>query len=230
VSTLMVNPIIYGNVPYDPIKDFAPITLVGVSHFMLLVHPSVPAKDARELIALIKASPGKYSYASSGIGTTPHLLGEMLRLSFGLDLVHVPFKGSGGATSSTLAGDTPIYFASPSVAAQYVKQGSLRALAVTNRTRLPDFPDVPTVSEMGLPGEDADTIVGLLVPSGTPTPIIDLLHAEVAKIVAMPEVQERFAAIGLEPVLGTPAEFAARIEEEIARWSKVIRDAKIRSD
>jgi tripartite-type tricarboxylate transporter receptor subunit TctC len=228
VSTLMVNPSLYASVPYDPIKDFAPVTLVGVSHFMLLVHPSVPAKDARELVALIKANPGKYNYASPGVGTTPHLLGEMLRVVFGLDLVHVPFKGGGSAISSTLAGDTPIIFATPAIAGQYVKQGALRALAVTNKIRLPALPDVPTVSEVGLPGEDADTIVGMLVPAGTPRGIIDLLQREIAKIVAMPDVQERFAAMGIEPVADTPEEFGTHIKEEIARWDRVIRDANLK--
>lgn len=230
VSTLMVNPMIYPNVPYDPINDFAPISLVGVSYFVLVVNPAVPAKTAGELVTLVRSTPGKYNFASTGIGTTPHLLGELLKLSFGLDLVHVPFNGAGPATNATLAGSTPIYFATPVVAVPYVEQGSLRALAVTSRKRLPVLPDVPTVAEVGLPGEGADTIMGALAPAGTPRRIIDVLHREIVSAIAMPDVKERFAALGFEPVGNTPEEFAAYIKADIARWGKVIHDAKLKGE
>jgi tripartite-type tricarboxylate transporter receptor subunit TctC len=230
MSTLMVNPMIFAKVPYDPIKDFAPITLMGVSHFVLVVNPSVPARNAQELIALIKANPGKYNFASPGIGTTPHLLGELLRLTFDLDLVHVPFNGGPPATNAVLAGTTPIFFALPSLAIPLVKEGKLRALAVTNKVRSKDLPDVPTVAEAGLPGEGADTIMGAVVPTGTRKEIIDVLHREIARIIAMPDVKERFEVLGFEPVGNTPGEFGAYIKEEIARWGKVIRDANIRSE
>lgn len=229
-STLMVNPMIHTSVQYDPIRDFAPVSLLGVSYFVLVVNPQVPARNAAELIALIKASPGKYNFASPGLGTTPHLLGELLRLTFDLDLIHVPFNGAGPAINSTLAGSTPIYFASPTTALQLAKQGKLRALAVTSKTRLTELPDVPTAAEAGLPGEGADTIVGVVVPTGTPKEIVDALHREISKIVAAPDVKERFAALGVEPVSNTPEEFGAYIKAEIARWGKVIRDAKIRSE
>ena len=230
VSTLMVNPMIYAKVLYDPIRDFAPVTLLGVSHFVLVVNPSVPATDARELMAVIKANPGKYNFASGGLGTTPHLLGELLRISFDLNLVHVPFNGGGPAISATLAGSTPIMFAPPLHAVPHVKEGKLRALAVTSKARLADLPDVPTVAELGLPGEGADTMIGVLVPAGTPRAIVDVLHREISKITAMPDVKERFATLGLEPVGNTPEEFGAYINAEIERWGKVIRDAKIRSE
>ena len=212
------------------VKDFAPISVVGVNHFVLVAHPSVPVKDARELIALIKANPGKYNFASFGIGTTPHLLGELLRLTFGLDLVHVHFNGAPPATNATLAGSTPILFASPSLAVPLVQQGKLRALAVTSKTRWAQLPDVPTVAEAGLPGEGADTMVGLLAPAGTSRAIIDLLHGENSKIIAMADVRERMIAMGYEPVSTTPEEFSAYIKTEIARWGTVIRDANIRSE
>jgi tripartite-type tricarboxylate transporter receptor subunit TctC len=227
VSTLMVNPLIYAKVPYDPIRDFAPITLLGVSNFVLVVNPQVPAKDAAGLMALIRANPGKYNFASPGFGTTPHLLGELLRISLDLDLVHVPFNGGGPAINSTLAGSTPILFSPPSIAIPLVEAGRLRALAVTSKERLAELPDVPTVAEAGLPGEGADTMVGVLVPAGTPREIIDLLHREIIKITAMPDVRERFAAFGLTPASNTPEEFGAYIKAEIARWGKVIHDGNI---
>jgi tripartite-type tricarboxylate transporter receptor subunit TctC len=229
MSTLIVNPMIFPTVPFDPIKDFAPVTLIGLSHFVLIVHQSVAAKDGRELVALIKANPGKYSFASPGIGTTPHLLGELLRLTFDLDLVHVPFNGGPAATNAVLAGSTPIFFAMPSLAVPLIREGKVRPLAVTSKTRLTDLPDVPTLAEAGLPGDGADTIMGAVVPAGTPRIIIDLLYREIAKIIAMPDVKERSLALGFQPVGNTPEEFGAYIQAEIVRWSKVIRDAKIRS-
>jgi tripartite-type tricarboxylate transporter receptor subunit TctC len=230
VSTLMVNPMMQAQVPYDPIRDFTPVTLLAASHFVLVVNPQVPAKTAGELIALIKASPGKYNYASPGRGTTPHLLGELLRTSFDLDLVHVPFNGGGAAIESTLAGSTPILFSPPSVAVPLVQDGRLRALAVTSKARLAELPGVPTVAEAGLPGEGADTMHGMLVPAGTPTEIVNLLHREIAKITAMPDVRVRFAAFGLNPANNTSEEFGAYIKDEIARWGKVIRDAGIHGE
>jgi tripartite-type tricarboxylate transporter receptor subunit TctC len=229
-SSLVTNPSLYAKLPFDPIKDFSPVTVVGTSPFVLMVNPSVPAKDARELVALIKANPGKYSYASPGVGTTPHLLGELLRLSFGLDLVHVPFSGGPLAATSTMAGHTLVWFAAPATAAQSMNDGKLRALAVTSKTRLQALPDVPTTAEAGLPGEGADTIVGFLAPARTPNGIVSQLHDEIAKIMEMPSVKERFAVFGFEPVANSPEEFAALIKSEIARWAKVIRDANIRSE
>jgi tripartite-type tricarboxylate transporter receptor subunit TctC len=230
VSTLMVNPMIHASVPYDAIRDFSPVTLLGVSHFVLVVNPEVPAKNAQELIALIKENPRKYNFTSGGLGTTPHLLGELLRLTFGLDLVHVPFNGGGPALNATLAGSTQIMFASPSIALQHVQQGKLRALAVTSKTRMPAFPEVPTLTEAGLPGEGADTIVGILVPAGTSAEIIDVLHREISKIIAMPDVRERALALGFQPVGSTPEEFGSYIKAEIERWGKLIRDANIRKE
>jgi tripartite-type tricarboxylate transporter receptor subunit TctC len=230
VSTLMVNPLISPNLPYRPMRDFSPVTLLGVTPFVLVVNPAVPVKDAQELIAHIKASPGKYNFASTGFGTTPHLLGELLNVSFDLDLVHVPFNGAGPATNSTLVGSTPIYFASPTVAVPLVREGKLRALAITSMRRLPELPEIPTVAEVGLPGEGADTMFGALVPVGTPTEIIDLLHTEMVKVIADAQVRKRFATLGVEPVGNTPDEFRTYINSEIARWGKVVRDAKIRSE
>ncbi len=226
-SNFIVNPSLFAKLPYDPLKDFAPVTLMAVSPNILVVNPSIPARDVKELIDLIKANPGKYNYASSGIGTTPHLSGEMFKLSRGLDLVHVPFKGSNPAVQSALAGHTPIAFAAMTAAVPFVKDGKLRALAVTTPQRSPALPDVPTLAEAGLTGQEADTTLSVLVPAGTPRTIIDLLYGEIKKAVAQPDVAENLAALGFDPVVDTPDEFAARLRVEIPKWAKVIHDAKI---
>jgi tripartite-type tricarboxylate transporter receptor subunit TctC len=206
------------------------VTLAAVSPNVLTVHPSVPANTVKELIAEIKANPGKYSFASAGLGTTPHLSGELFKLSQGLDLVHVPFNGSAPAIQSALAGHTPIAFTVVTPVVPQVKEGKLRALAVTTPKRSPALPDVPTLAEVGLPDEEADTMQGILVPAGTPQALIDLLHREIVKVIAMSDVKERMAVLGFEPVANTPEEFAARIKAEIPKWGKVIRDANIKAE
>jgi tripartite-type tricarboxylate transporter receptor subunit TctC len=226
-SSFIVNPSLYAKLPYDPYKDFAPVTLAAVSPNLLSVHPSIPAKDVKELIAFLKANAGKYSFASAGVGTTPHLSGELFKLSQKLDLVHVPFNGSGPAIQSALGGHTPIAFTVITPAVPQVKEGKLRALAVTTPKRSPALPDVPTLAEAGLPDQEADTMQGILVPAGTPKPIIDLLHREIVKAMDLPDVKEKLAVLGYETVASTPDEFAARIRAEIPKWAKVIRAANI---
>jgi tripartite-type tricarboxylate transporter receptor subunit TctC len=227
-SSFVVNPSLYAKIPYDPYKGFIPITVAGVSPNVLVVHPSIPAKNVKELVDLIKANPGKHSFASPGFGTTPHLSGELFKLSFGLDLVHVPFNGAGPAIASAVGGHTPIAFTAVPPATPHIKSGALRALAVTSAKRSAALPDVPTMAEAGLTGQEADTLQGVLVPAGTPKEIVDLLHREIVKIVARPDVQERFAALGFETVANSPDQFTAQIKAEIAKWGKVIRDAKIK--
>jgi tripartite-type tricarboxylate transporter receptor subunit TctC len=229
-TSYIVNPSLYAKIPYDPFKDFAPVTLAAVSPNVLTVHPSIPARTVKELIAEIKANPGKYSFASAGLGTTPHLSGELFKLSQGLDLVHVPFNGSAPAIQSALAGHTPIAFTVVTPVVPQVKEGKLRALAVTTPRRSPALPEVPTLAEAGLPDQEADTMQGILVPAGTPKAIIDLLHGEIVKVMALPDVKERMAVLGFEPVANTPEEFAARIKAEIPKWGKVIRDANIKAE
>jgi tripartite-type tricarboxylate transporter receptor subunit TctC len=175
----------------------------------------------------VQANPGKYSFASSGANTQPRLVGELFKLKFGLDLVHVPFNGGGPAMTSTIGGHTPIAFTSLSNAAGNIKDGKLRALALTSARRLAEFPDVPTMAEAGLPELVTGSMQGIVVPAQTPKPIIDLWRAAVAKIVATPEVRERLIAFGLEPVASTPEEFDAWIRTEIAKWGKAMQDAKI---
>jgi tripartite-type tricarboxylate transporter receptor subunit TctC len=222
-----LNPSLHSKLPYDTLNDFAPVTLVGSGPHALTVHPSLPAKDVKELVALVQANPGKYSFASSGANTQPRLVGELFKLKFGLDLVHVPFNGGGPAMTSTIGGHTPIAFTSLSNAAGNIKDGKLRALALTSARRLAEFPDVPTMAEAGLPELVTGSMQGIVVPAQTPKPIIELWRAEVAKIVATPEVRERLIAFGLEPVASTPEEFDSWIKTEIAKWGKAMQDAKI---
>ena len=229
VSTgFVVNPSLFAKVPYDPVKDFAPITIVAVSPNVVSVHPSVPAKSIKELIEVIKANPGKYSFAAPGVGSTPHLSGEIFRLVFGLDLPTVQFTGAGPAIQSTVGGHTPVAFSALPPAAPQIKEGTLRALAVTAEKRSAALPDVPTMAEAGIAGQEAHTLTGILAPAATPKQIVTLLHAEIVKLVALPDVQKRLSDLGFEVVANTPDQFAARITSEMEKWGKVIRDAKIK--
>jgi len=229
-SSHVVNPTLFARVPYDPIKDFDPVTLAVASTTVLTVNPSVPANTVKELVDLIKANPGKYSFGSAGAGTQAHLAGEQFRLSLGLDLVHVPFGGGGPAVAAVVAGHTPISFVSPQAAMQHVREGTVRALAVTSKTRSQIFPNVPTMAEAGYPEIEGDGWVGILVPAGTPAEIIAILYRDSAKILAQPDMKERLAALGYDVVASTPKEFAARIAVEIEMWAKVIRAANIKAE
>jgi tripartite-type tricarboxylate transporter receptor subunit TctC len=229
-SSHVVNPTLFARVPYDPIKDFDPVTLAVASTTVLTVNPAVPAKTVKELVDLIKANPGKYSFGSAGAGTQAHLAGEQFRLSLGLDLVHVPFGGGGPAVAAVVAGHTPISFGSPQAAMQHVREGTVRALAVTSKTRSQIFPDVPTMTEVGYPQIEGDSWVGILVPARTPAEIIAVLYRESAKILAQPDTKERLAVLGYELVASTPEEFGARIRAEIEMWAKVIRAANIKAE
>jgi tripartite-type tricarboxylate transporter receptor subunit TctC len=231
ISTgFVVNPSLYAKVPYDPVKDFAAVTLVAVSPNVVVVNPQVPAKSLPELVQLIKNNPGKYSFAGPGVGSTPHLGGELFRLAFQLDLVHVPFTGAAPAVQATIGGHTPIAFTALPSSLSAILAGQVRALGVAATERAPGLPDVPTYAEQGIRDQDADTITGLVAPAGTPKAIVDLLHREIAKAVAQPDVKERLMALGFKPVANTPDEFAARIRLEIEKWGKVVRDAKLRID
>ncbi len=228
-STLVVNPSLFAKLGFDTTSDLAPVSLVGVSPQVLLVHPSVPAASVKELVAWVKASPGQYSYAHAGLGTPGYLAGEMLKQAFGLDLVAVSFNGGGPAITSTIGGHTPILYTSISTAGGHIKQGTVRALAVTGARRSPALPDVPTLAEAGAPGQESDIILGVLVPVGTPRGVIDRLHREIVRIVALPDVRERLSALGFEPIASTPEEFSDRIRWEIDKWAKVIRAANIKA-
>jgi tripartite-type tricarboxylate transporter receptor subunit TctC len=225
---LVVNPSLFAKVPYDPVKDFAPISIVAVSPNVMTVHPSVPANTVKELVEVIRANPGKYSFAAPGVGSTPHLSGEIFRISQGIDMVTVQFTGAGPAIQNTVGGHTPIAVTALPPAAPQIKEGKLRALVVTSEKRVPGLPDVPTVAEAGLAGQEAYTLTGLLAPAGTPKAIVDLIHREVVRIVAQPDVQKRLDELGFQVVANSPAEFAAQIKTEMEKWAKVIRDANIK--
>ena len=227
-SSFVVNPSLYPKIPYDPYQDFAPVTLAAVSPNVLVVHPSIPANNVKELIAFLKENPGKYSFAHSGVGTTPHLSGEMFKRSQGLDIVAVPFNGSGPAIQSALAGHTPIAFTVLTPAVPLVKDGKLRCLAVTTAKRSSALPDVPTLTEAGVPDQEADTILGVLAPAHTPEPVVALLNREISSVMRQPDVMERLATLGFDAILSTPDEFNARIKIDIQKWANVIRAANIR--
>jgi len=223
-----VNPSLYARVPYDPIKDFEPVTLAVAITTALVVNPSVPAKTVEELIDVIKSNPGKYSFASPGLGTQPHLTGEQFRLSLALDLVHVPFTGAGPSNASVVAGHTQIGFSTLAAAVPLVADGKLRVLAVTSKTRSQALPDVPTMSESGYPYIAGDSWIGVLVPTKTPKSIVDMLHREVVQIIAEQDMRARLVTLGYEPVGSTPEEFAKLIKAELETWSKVIQAANIK--
>ena len=228
-STFMINATLYPKLPYDPIKDFDPITIAATTPNVVMVNPSVPANTVAELVALIRA--GKYTnYAMGGTGTPSHLSAELFRLALKLDLVAIPFNGGGPAVASVIGGHTPVSFSALAPAAAPIKEGLLRAFAVTSAARSRVLPDVPTLSEAGFPNLENDTPQGILAPAGTPRPIIDLLYREIARIMAAPSVRARMLTIGFEPVVTTPEDFAARIRSEIPRWGKIIREANIRPE
>jgi tripartite-type tricarboxylate transporter receptor subunit TctC len=227
-TSYVVNPSLYPKIPYDPLKDFAPVTLAAATPNVLLVHPSIPASSVKELIAFLKENNGKYSYAHSGIGTTSHLSGEMFKHSQGIDLVSVPFNGAAPAVQSTLAGHTPIAFTVLTPAVPQVKEAKLRALAVTTPKRTPALPDVPTMAEAGLSDQESDTISGVLVPAHTPESIVDLLHREVGKAMTEADAAQKLASLGFDTIDSTPEEFSARIRADIPKWAKVIQTANIK--
>jgi tripartite-type tricarboxylate transporter receptor subunit TctC len=231
VSTgFIINPSMYAKIPYDPIRDFSPITLVAASPNVVSVHPDFPAKTFKELAELIKASPGKYSFAQPATGSTPHLAGELFKQKYDLDLVTVPFNSAALAINSTLGGHTPIAFTALPPAMSNIKDGKLRGLAVLASRRATALPDVPTNAEAGVPGLESDTLTGIVAPAGTPREIVERWRNDIAKMVATPDVKQRLETLGFAPVANTPEEFGDRLKTEMERWGKVVRDAGIKAD
>jgi len=226
-STLVLNSVLYKKVPYDPVRDFAPVTLAATAPNVLVVNPALPAKSLAEFIALAKAKPGALSYGTPGIGTSPHLSMELLKSMAGIDLQHVPYRGTAAAVTDVIGGQIAATFANAFTAKPQVDSGRVRALAVSGPNRLNAFPGVPPVAEAGVPGYEAMQWYGLAVPAGTPAPIIARLHAEAAKALQSDEMKEKLALDGAQPVGSSPAEFAALIRRELEKWTRVVRAAGI---
>ena len=235
--TLMVNganfvttPILFTQVSYDPVKDFDPVSLMALGPNVLVVHPSLPVKSVKELIALAKAKPGHIQFAGSGSGSTPHLAGELFNVMAKVEMVHVPYRGSGPAMIGLLSGEASIMFLPAINAGPHVKTGRLRAIAVTSRERLPAMPELPTVSESGLKGYESAQWYGLLAPVGTPAEILNVLNAQIAKIMQAADMKQRLTAEGLVAVGSTREQFATHIKAETAKWAKVIKASGAKVD
>jgi tripartite-type tricarboxylate transporter receptor subunit TctC len=227
-SSYVINPALFERVPYDPINDFVPLSLAVTSTTVIAVNVELPVSTIKELVALIRANPGKLSYASAGTGTTSHLAGEQFRLALAPDLVHVPFGGGAPAMASVVAGHTPVGMGTPTVVVPLVNDGKLRALAVTGKVRSQTLPQVPTVAESGYPDIEGDSFVGFVVPAGTPKEVIALLSREIVKSLGTRDMKERLAMLGNDVVASTPEEFGLRIRAELLTWAKVIKAANIR--
>jgi tripartite-type tricarboxylate transporter receptor subunit TctC len=229
-GNLTIAPSLSTKLPYDPAKDYAPITVIAMVPNVLIVHPSVPARTLAELIALAKAKPGALNYASPGNGSGAHLAGELLKSMAGIDIVHIPFNGVGPAMAGVLGGEVQLFFAQSSAALPHIKSGKVIALGVASRRRIAAAPELPTIAEAGLPGFDVTSWYGLVAPAGTPSLIVERLHAEIAKALASSDVREKISTLGAEPVANTPAEFATMQRAETARWAKLAREANIHAD
>jgi len=231
VSVNAIAPSLFPSLQYDVIKDFAPITLAAsVPHFVV-VHPSVPAKSIQEFIEYAKARPGKLSFPSAGNGSTPHLAGEIFKSMTGLNIVHVPYKGTGQSMADLLAGQHQVAFDTAPASAGNVRSGRMRVLGVSSAKRVPEFPDVPTVAEAGVPGYEVTTWYGMFAPGGTPPAIVNRLHAETMKAMQSPEVRTRLAETGADGTLTrTPEEFAAMVRADVARYAKIIKDTGLKID
>ncbi len=223
-------PLAVPNLPFDEVKDFAPVATLASSEFVLVVHPSVSANSLKELIALAKSRPGRLNFASSGTGTTAHLATEYFNILASVRMQHVPYKGSGPALADLLGGQVDAFLSPPSVVAPHVMSGKLRALAVSGERRLTSLPDVPTFSEAGLPGFDVKIWYGVLVPAATPKTTIEKLSAQIGRVMKLPDVQESLGKQGMEPFVTTPEEFARVIEADRTRFGKIIRTANIKFD
>ncbi len=229
-SILATNAALYKNMGFDPVKDLAPVTLVASQPNILVVHPSVPAKSVKELVAYAKAQSGKLNYASSGSGAAAHLAAELFKSMTGIAMTHVPYKGAGPALIDVLAGQCQVMFATALSVQPYLQSNRLRPLAVSTARRMPTMPELPTVAEAGVPGFEATTWHGVVAPAGTPPAVIAKLHAEISRILRTPDVSARLSAQGAEIIGGAPPVFAAYIQNEIPKWTKVIKNSGARAD
>jgi tripartite-type tricarboxylate transporter receptor subunit TctC len=225
-----INATLYAKLPFDFTRDFAPIVLAASAPNLLVVHPSVPARSVAELIRLAKAQPGQLSFGSSGTGTAPHLAGELFKRMAGIDIVHVPYRGGPQATTDLIGGQYAMLFAISSTVLPHIKSGRLRTLAITTLARMPSLPEVPTVAESGLPGFEAVTWFGFMVPAAAPRDIINRLNADIGKALALPDVRQQLALQGIDVIGGTPEQFAEHVRKETAKWADVIRRSGAKAD
>ena len=228
-SVQTINPFLYRTVGFDPVKDFEPIMVVGVAPYLLAVNPSFPAKNLRELVALAKAQPGKINYASAGNGTVNHLLGEMLKMAAGIDIVHVPYRGAAAAATDVVAGQLPMTFGSFPGLMPFVRNGQLRVIGVCTEKRTQLAPELPTLAET-IPGLYANAWYGLFAPAGTPREIVAKLHAEVSKLMEAADMKERLAGLGVEAAPSTPEQLASLLRDDLGRWSKIVKESGARID
>jgi len=229
-SIMAINQFLYRKLPYDPEKDFAPVTQVGSLPLILVIHPSLPAKNVREFIAIAKAKPGQLNYGSSGVGTATHMTTELFKAMAGVDLVHIPYKGSGQVMGDVIGGQLALIFDQIVSSLPHVHGGKLRMLAITSAKRFPSLPDLPTIAESGVPGYESISWAGVAVPAGTPKEIVARLHAEIVKVLAMPDIRERFLRDGIETIGSTPEQFSEHIRRERIKWAKVVKDSGAKAD
>jgi tripartite-type tricarboxylate transporter receptor subunit TctC len=230
VGQVAINPHLYAKLSYDPAKDLVPVSLIATANLFLVANAGVPAKDFAELVALAKAQPGKLNYGSSGIGSIHHLATESLKASLGIDIVHVPYKGTGESVPAMVGGQVALVYSSLPSIASHVKAGRVKVLAVSTIKRSPSAPDVPTVAELGVAGYDFAPEIGLLAPAGTPPAIVTRMSQEIAKALKSPEVAQRFAQLDIEPVGSTPAEYAARIRAANEKYAQAVKVSGARID
>ncbi|HKU72234.1 MAG TPA: tripartite tricarboxylate transporter substrate binding protein [Burkholderiales bacterium] len=230
ISTLAINPAMYRKVPYDALKDFAPITQAVSLPNILVVHPSLPARTVKELVAFAKARPGQIQFASAGVGTNPHLAAELFLSMTGTKMLHVPYKGSGAGVIDVIAGHVPVMTPSILTGLPHAKAGRLRALGVTSAKRAGGAPEIPTIAEAGVPGYDAVQWFGILAPTGTPRPVIDRVHRDSVRVLQSADIKERLQADGADPVASTPEEFAAFLRSETTKWAKVVKAVGIQPE
>ena len=229
-AQLAINPGLYPKLPYDPVRDYAPITLLGAGGYILVVHPSLPVKSVKELVALARARPGQIAYSSSGNGSGGHLAVELFNSMAGIRMLHVPYKGGGPALMDMIAGQVQLLFATQLASWPHVQSGRIRALAVSTAKRPASLPDLPTVAEAGIPGYDSGVWYGVLAPAGTPREIVMRLNRETARVLALPDYRSLLVNNTIEPIGSSPEDFASTIKSEIVKWARVIKDANVRVD
>ncbi len=227
-GAMVINPHVFAKMPVDTLRDFVPVTKLGDAAVIAVAHPSVPAKDLRELIALSKAKPGTLSFGTSGTGGTPHLVGEMVNQRAGTDFLHIPYKGGAQAVADAVGGQIPLVFTAIASAGQFIRAGKLKALGITSTVRAPALPEVPTFIESGLPNFVVNSWIGIFAPIKTPRPVVQRLQREIAEVLKEPAVRERYAVLGIDPVGNTPEEYLAQVRADLAMWEGVVKKAKIR--